>query len=64
MSKFTSFFENSYNELAHKVTWPSWPELQQSTIVTLIGFLLITAILFIMDGISEFVFETFYGLFK
>ena len=64
MSKFTKVFENSYNELMHKVTWPSWPELQQSTLVVLVGFILITVILFGMDGISEFIFETFYGFFK
>ncbi len=64
MSKFTKIFENSYNELMHKVTWPSWPELQQSTLVVLVGFLLITVILFGMDTISETIFETFYGFFK
>jgi preprotein translocase subunit SecE len=64
MSKFTKVFENSYNELMHKVTWPSWPALQQSTIVVLIGFLVITIILFGMDIVSETIFETFYGFFK
>jgi len=64
MSKFTKVFENSYNELMHKVTWPSWPELQQSTVVVLIGFLVITIILFGMDVLSETIFETFYGFFK
>jgi len=64
MSKFTKVFENSYNELMHKVTWPSWPALQQSTIVVLIGFLIITLILFGMDGVAEFIFEKFYEIFK
>lgn len=64
MSKFTKVFENSYNELMHKVTWPSWPELQQSTIVVLIGFLIITFVLFGMDGAAEFIFKQFYKIFN
>jgi len=64
MSKFTSFIEDSYNELLHKVTWPSWPELQQSTIVVLIGFLIITLLLFGMDLISETSMEFFYDIFS
>ncbi|HMN32763.1 MAG TPA: preprotein translocase subunit SecE [Chitinophagaceae bacterium] len=64
MKKIFNAFEQAYNELLHKVTWPTWPELQQSTIITLFSILLLTGITLLMDGSSKMVFETFYGLFK
>jgi preprotein translocase subunit SecE len=64
MTKILNYFEQAYNELIHKVTWPSWPELQQSTLITLFSILLLTALTTLMDGTSKIVFENFYGLFK
>ena len=64
MTKILNYFEQAYNELIHKVTWPSWPELQQSTLITLFSILLLTASTTLMDGASKLVFENFYGLFK
>lgn len=64
MTKILNYFERAYNELIHKVTWPSWPELQQSTLITLFSILLLTALTTLMDGTSKIVFENFYGLFK
>jgi preprotein translocase subunit SecE len=64
MSKFISYIEEAYDELLHKVKWPSWLELQQSTIITLVTILLLTVVVFTMDGASEFLFKNFYGLFN
>ncbi len=64
MNKFFGYIQDSYNELLHKVTWPTWSSLQQSTIITLVGFLLLTVVISIMDKVNEIAFETFYGLFK
>jgi len=63
MTKLFNYFEQAYDELIHKVTWPTWQELQQSTIVTLVSVLFLTLIVFVMDGSSEIVFENFYKLF-
>ena len=64
MSKLLNYFEEAYDELIHKVTWPTWSELQQSTLITLVSILLLTGLIFIMDGASEIVFENFYKFFK
>ena len=64
MTKLFNYFEQAYDELIHKVTWPTWQELQQSTIITLVSVLFLTLIVFVMDGSSEVVFENFYKLFK
>jgi preprotein translocase subunit SecE len=64
MSKIINYFEQAFDELIHKVTWPTWTELQQATLFTLVSIILLTLIIFAMDGSSELVFETFYKFFK
>lgn len=49
MNKVTTYFQQAYDELMNKVTWPSWPELQDSAVVVLITAILISAIVFLMD---------------
>ncbi|HNB80676.1 MAG TPA: preprotein translocase subunit SecE [Chitinophagaceae bacterium] len=64
MSKVLNYFEQAYDELIHKVTWPTWSELQQTTLITLASIIMLTLVIFAMDGASELVFETFYKFFK
>jgi len=42
-------FKESYDELVHKVTWPSWKQLQSSSILVLIASVIIALIIFLMD---------------
>lgn len=64
MHKILNYFEHAYDELIHKVTWPTWNELQQATLITLASIIMLTLIIFAMDGASEVVFENFYKFFK
>ena len=43
MNKITTYFKESYKELTEKVTWPTWTQLQQSTMIVLVATLVITA---------------------
>jgi preprotein translocase subunit SecE len=52
------------DELVNKVTWPTWDELQSSTIVTLIASLLIALLIFGMDSVLETLFKYFYQIMK
>ncbi len=64
MSKVTSYISDSYHELLEKVTWPTWAQLQQSTMIVLIATLIITAIVWVMDlGIASLL-QLVYSLFK
>ena len=64
MSKLTAYVRESYRELLEKVTWPTWQQLQQSTMIVLVATLIITAIVWVMDyGIANLL-ELFYSLFK
>ncbi len=62
MSKFGNYIQEAYDELVHKVTWPSWPELQQTTGIVLIGLLITTLFILGMDTVSEQVMKIIYGM--
>lgn len=51
MSKFGNYVKDSYEELAHKVSWPSFKELQNSAVVVAIAALILALIVFLMDVI-------------
>lgn len=53
MEKLKLYFQESYNELLTKVTWPTWANLQGTTIVVIIGLFIFTLLVFLMDAISK-----------
>lgn len=63
MSKVSNYFSDSYKELMEKVTWPTWTQLQQSTMIVLAATLIITAIVWIMDFIAAGGLNFIYKLF-
>jgi preprotein translocase subunit SecE len=63
MNKITSFFSEAYQELRYKVSWPTWAELQSSTQLVLVAFLLISVVVFAMDLASKELLDLFYGRF-
>lgn len=64
MKKIEAYFRDSYKELTEKVTWPTWEQLQQSTMIVLVATLLITGIVWVMDFGSNSVLKFVYSLFK
>ena len=64
MNKITTYFRESYKELLEKVSWPTWNELQQSTVIVLVATLLITLIVWIMDVISSSLLHLVYSFFS
>jgi preprotein translocase subunit SecE len=58
------YFKESYTELVHKVTWPTWSELQNSGILVLVATLIIAIIVALMDlgfsNIMEFIYSLLY----
>jgi preprotein translocase subunit SecE len=49
MKKVVNYFKETYDELVHKVTWPSAKDLQNSVIVVSIASLIIALVVFLMD---------------
>lgn len=65
MNKITTYFSESYKELVEKVTWPTWAQLQQSTIIVLVATLLITLLIWVMDFAANSLLQNLiYPLFK
>jgi preprotein translocase subunit SecE len=62
MSKIGNYIQESYDELIHKVTWPTWESLQQTTVIVLVALLIITAIVFAMDFAGEQVLTIIYNM--
>jgi len=49
MSKIVNYIEESYTELVTKVSWPTWAELQNSTMIVSVASAIIAIMIFIMD---------------
>ncbi|OJY92981.1 MAG: preprotein translocase subunit SecE [Sphingobacteriales bacterium 40-81] len=64
MNKISAYIKDSYRELLEKVSWPSWRELQQSTMIVLVATLLITGLIWVMDFASNSLLKFIYSLFK
>lgn len=65
MNKITNYFRESYKELNEKVSWPTWTQLQQSTMIVLASTLLITFIVLAMDSVASNALKFIYKqLFK
>jgi preprotein translocase subunit SecE len=64
MNKVANHFRESYRELVEKVTWPTWNQLQQSTVIVLIATLFITALVSVMDLASQYLLKLIYSFFK
>ena len=62
MAKFGTYIQEAYDELVHKVTWPSWDELQQTTIIVLVSLIIVTMVIFGMDFVSEKVLTVLYSI--
>lgn len=62
MSKVGSYIQSAYDELVHKVTWPSWEELQQTTVIVLVSLAIITLLILGMDTVSKEVMTFLYSI--
>ena len=64
MNKISLYIRDSYKEMMQKVTWPSWEQLQQSTMIVLAATIIITALVALMDFAANGVLKFVYSLFK
>jgi preprotein translocase subunit SecE len=63
MNKVATYFKESYREMLEKVSWPSWTQLQQSTVIVLSATVIITAIVWAMDLIAQSGLKLIYSFF-
>ena len=63
MANIVTYIKQSYDELINKVSWPSWSELQSSSIVVAIASIIIALIIYLMDQAFSNMMNVFYSLF-
>jgi preprotein translocase subunit SecE len=60
MKKIVAYFKDSYNELVHKVSWPTQKELSSSAVVVMFASLIIAVVILVIDsafdGIMKFIY--------
>ena len=64
MNRIALYFKESYIELAKKVSWPSWSQLQSSAILVMVASLIFALVIFAMDisfkNIMTFIYNMLY----
>ena len=59
MSQIITFFRDSYDELVHKVTWPKYGDLSNSSILVLVSSLIFALLI----GLIDFAFDNLVSWF-
>jgi len=62
MNDFILYVKESYNELVHNVTWPTWSELIANARLVIIASIIFALVVFVLDFISKNVLTTIYNL--
>ncbi len=63
MAKIGTYISESVDELVNKVSWPTWSELQSSSVVVMIASVIFALIIFVMDRSFMRLMELVYDLF-
>jgi len=61
MKKIVDYFKNSYNELVHKVSWPTRAELSSSAVIVLFASIIIAIVVFAVDFVFEHAIRFVYN---
>jgi len=51
VSKIKNYLNETVSEMVHRVTWPTWKDLQSNTILVVVASVIISLIIFVMDYI-------------
>ncbi|MBR2617690.1 MAG: preprotein translocase subunit SecE [Paludibacteraceae bacterium] len=60
--KFVNYIKESYNELIHKVSWPTSKELTNSAVIVLIASVIMSLIIGLVDLGFENIMQFIYNL--
>ena len=63
MVNIKGYLEETVNELLHKVSWPTWSDLQSSAIVVAVASVMIAIVIYIMDKSFSQIMGLLYSMF-
>ena len=62
LNNIVTYCKNSYDELAHKTTWPTRQELTHSAIIVLVASLVLALLVAGMDWVFRTLMEFIYSV--
>ncbi len=62
MKKLVTYIKEAYEELVHKVSWPTFKELQSSTVIVMVASLIFAVVVLCMDLAFENLMKSVYRL--
>ncbi|MCZ2100846.1 MAG: preprotein translocase subunit SecE [Chitinophagales bacterium] len=62
MDNIKLYIKESYDELIHHVTWPTWAELYSSARLIIIATIILSLIIYFFDAIANTVLQYIYNL--
>lgn len=62
MDKITLYFQEAYDELVHKVSWPTWSELQDSSVIVLVTAIIISLMVLFIDVVFKYGIQELYKI--
>jgi preprotein translocase subunit SecE len=60
----STYCKESYDELVHKTTWPTYKELANSALIVLVASVIIALAVFAVDSLFEHLMKFVYSLFN
>ena len=60
----STYCKESYDELVHKTTWPTYKELANSAVIVLVASVIIALMVFAVDSLFEQIMKLVYSLFN
>ena len=64
MNSIITYCKESYDELVHKVTWPTNKELTSQAVLVLSASIIIALLVFVIDSVFEELMKLVYSLFN
>jgi len=64
MNNIINYCKESYDELVHKVTWPTYKDLTSQAILVLVASIIIAILVWIVDTAFEKLMQLVYSLFN
>lgn len=62
MSKFRENIDQTIDELKNKVSWPTWDELQSSTVLVMVASVIIALVIGVIDLVGGQFIKILYDL--
>ena len=63
MSKVTAYINDTIEEMRYKVSWPTYTELQKSSVLVLVGSVIFALVVGAMDFVYDKSLTWFYSQF-